>query len=95
MSKLYEIVVFTAAEKQYADEILDKLDPKRCLISHRLYRQHTVHMQNNFTHQIHYIKDLERLGRPLSHTIIIDNLKENFAWQKTNGIHIKSFYNNK
>jgi TFIIF-interacting CTD phosphatase-like protein len=24
--------------------------------------------------------------------IIIDNLKENFCWQKQNGIHIRSWY---
>ena len=26
--------------------------------------------------------------------IIIDNLKENFCWQKQNGIHIRSWYDN-
>ena len=38
------------------------------------------------------MKDLSRLGRPLERTIIIDNLKENFCWQKENGIHIKTWY---
>jgi len=28
----------------------------------------------------------------LERTIIIDNLKENFCWQKENGIHIKTWY---
>ena len=41
MSQFYEIVIFTAADQQYADEILDKLDVNR-RISHRLYRQHTL-----------------------------------------------------
>jgi RNA polymerase II subunit A small phosphatase-like protein len=63
------------------------------VISHRLYRHHTVHLQNNFTHQIHYVKDLTRIGRPLESTIIIDNLKENFCWQKKNGINIKTWTN--
>jgi CTD small phosphatase-like protein 2 len=38
------------------------------------------------------MKDLSRVGRPLERTIIIDNLKENFMWQKDNGIQIKSWY---
>lgn len=38
------------------------------------------------------IKDLSRVGRPLERTIIIDNLKENFMWQKDNGIQIKTWY---
>lgn len=40
MSKHYEIVIFTASVKQYADTILDIID-KESSISHRLYRQHT------------------------------------------------------
>ena len=39
-----------------------------------------------------FVKDLSRLGRPLEHTVIIDNLKENFSWQTANGIEISSWY---
>lgn len=39
MAQYYEIVIFTAAVKSYADFILDVLDEGN--ISHRLYRQHT------------------------------------------------------
>lgn len=38
VTKLYEIVIFTAASKDYADTVLDALDPQNTLISHRLYR---------------------------------------------------------
>lgn len=37
MAKDFEIVVFTAGEQDYADEILDTLDQERT-ITHRLYR---------------------------------------------------------
>mmetsp|Transcript_23245 Transcript_23245/g.22821 ORF Transcript_23245/g.22821 Transcript_23245/m.22821 type:complete len:128 (-) Transcript_23245:262-645(-) len=37
MSKYFELVVFTAGLKEYADWILDHLD-KHSFISHRLYR---------------------------------------------------------
>lgn len=71
MNKYYELVVFTAGLKDYADYILNDLDKSR-FISHRLYRDHTKH-----TYGV-YIKDLSKLGRCLSKTIIIDNIEDNF-----------------
>lgn len=41
MSKLYEIVIFTAAVQEYADWILDIIDQDKN-ISYKLYRHHTV-----------------------------------------------------
>ena len=41
MRKSYEIVIFTAAMQDYADWVLDQLDPEG-LISYRLYRQHAL-----------------------------------------------------
>jgi len=40
LSKFAEIIIFTASSASYADVILDHLDPKKELISHRLYRHH-------------------------------------------------------
>lgn len=37
MSKHYELVLFTAATREYAEKVIDYLDPKR-LVEHRLYR---------------------------------------------------------
>jgi CTD small phosphatase-like protein 2 len=37
MQRKYEVVIFTAAMQDYADWVLDQLDPKG-YISHRLYR---------------------------------------------------------
>lgn len=71
MSEFYELVVFTAAVQEYADWILDLIDPQKC-IAHRLYRQHCL-QKNNVS-----IKDLSKLGRDIRKTIIIDNLPENF-----------------
>lgn len=85
LSEYYEIVIFTAAMEDYADFILDKIDKKES-IRHRLYRQHTT-VQDG-----HSFKDLNRLGRDLSKTVIIDNNPENYQMQVENGIYIKSWY---
>lgn len=37
MAQLYEIVIFTACNKDYACKVLQKIDPEG-LISHRLFR---------------------------------------------------------
>ena len=67
MSKLYEVVVFTAGEEHYASKVLDQLDPNGDIFSGRLYRDSCT-ICNGI-----YIKDLTKLGRPLSDVIIVDN----------------------
>ena len=82
MAKIFEIVIFTAALKDYADSILDILDPNKILINYRLYRHHTS------LSGITFCKDLTKIGRDLSRTLIIDNLADNFKLQTNNGILI-------
>jgi len=38
VSAKFEVVIFTAASKEYADTVLNALDPYNTLIQHRLYR---------------------------------------------------------
>lgn len=86
MSSLgYELVIFTAATQDYADWVIDQIDPER-LIAHRLYRQHALPWGPLF------VKDLTRLGRNLDRTLIIDNVLENFMLQPHNGIFILTWY---
>ena len=82
MSKNFETVIFTAAMKEYADSILDLIDPEKKLINYRLYRHHTT------ISGITFVKDLSKLGRDLNRTIIVDNLADNFKLQQNNGIRI-------
>ena len=82
MAEKFEIVIFTAALKNYADSILDLLDPYKKIIKYRLYRQHVT------LSGITFCKDLSKIGRDLGKTIIVDNLEDNFKLQPNNGIHI-------
>jgi Dullard-like phosphatase family protein len=66
MSRLFEIVVFTASQKMYADKVIDTIDPKG-RISHRLYREHCIVINKTY-----YLKNLKILGRPLTEVIIVD-----------------------
>lgn len=86
MSKYFEIIVFTAAQQDYADWVIDRLD-KNKNISFRLYRQHTYFFDNA------NIKDLDKVGRDIRKTIIVDNIAENFQLQNDNGIFVKSWFN--
>merc|ERR1719161_719686 len=81
----YELVIFTAATQDYADQVIDQIDPDR-LIHNRLYRQHALPWGPIF------VKDLSRLGRDLDRVLIIDNVQENFMLQPHNGIFISSWY---
>jgi len=87
MSKHFELVLWTAGDKVYADCILDRLDPNG-YISHRLYREHCTVL--NIDNGV-YMKNLKRLGRNMRRTLILENSPRNFGFQIDNGIPITSF----
>jgi CTD small phosphatase-like protein 2 len=97
MSQIFEIVVFTASNQEYADTVLDSLSDCKFYISHRLYWDHITISDNmseggvSTTQEVSYFKDLSKLGRDLSKTIIVDNLAENYSLQSQNGIQIKEW----
>ena len=94
LQPFYEIVIFTAGVQEYADWVVDQLDPGKKLITHRLYRQHTVNRSKTNPYPL-IIKDLSKIGRPLTKTIIVDNLAENFLLQKDNGIFVRTWTDDK
>ena len=55
----WEVVVFTASVRAYADRLLDVLDPDGAIFDSRLYREHCTPLEGCYT------KDLRALGRPL------------------------------
>lgn len=89
VSTLADTVIFTASVKNYADSIIELLDPNREYIKQRYYRDSCT-MTNHG-----YVKDLSIFNRPLKDLLIIDNLASSFSKQKENGILISSWYGDK
>lgn len=94
-NKHFEVIVFTAGTKNYADSILNILDPTGELIQHRLYRESCIEIKADNKTSL-YIKDLRILeGRNLEDMVIVDNAVISFAYQIDNGIPILPFREDK
>jgi CTD small phosphatase-like protein 2 len=86
-NRLFEVMVFTASHKCYADVVLDYLDPTGELVHHRLYRDNCVAVEGVL------LKDLRVFGnRRLQDLVIVDNAAYSFAYQLDNGIPIISWH---
>ena len=89
ISKIFDIGIFTASSKDYADAVINYLDPNNEFIKFRLYRNSCIKV-NNIS-----IKDLRIIGVDLKNIVLIDNNMYSFANQLGNGILINSFYYDK
>ena len=86
-------------QKDYADKVINLLDPQKKLIKYRLYRNSCLNVKDAF------VKDLNILGRELNKTIIVDNSLLAFFYQVLvyltkitqveNGILIKTYEGDK
>ena len=84
MGKYFELVIFTSAEEEYANIVLEEID-KYKVITHKLYRKHVEYNDGLC------LKDLDKIGRDIKRVCIIDNDKNNFKLHAENGIEIKEF----
>ena len=91
VSKYFEIGIFTASVKEYADAVIDFLDPNKSLIKFRLYRNNCINVNNRI-----FVKDLRIIkGVALKDIILLDNSIYSFSAQLNNGILVNSFFNDK
>ena len=88
MSKLYEIVIFTASISKYAGPLLDILDKEK-FCSFRLFREHCTLVNSSF------VKDLKKLGRDLKNIIIVDNSPLAYLLNSDNGLPILTWFDDK
>jgi hypothetical protein len=116
---LFEVGVFTAGSRAYAEPVLDALDPEGELFAWRLYRDACVRVPvaaaggaagssppsgggggscspapaptPSAASSVFVVKDLKRLGRPLSRTLLVDNSPTCYAYQVSNGVPVRSW----
>lgn len=88
MVEMFEVVIFTASQSVYADQLLDMLDPEKKLFSKRFFRESCLFTDSGYT------KDLSVVGVDLAKVAIIDNTPQVFQLQVNNGIPIESWYSN-
>lgn len=84
VSKLYEVVVFTASLQHYADPVIDLIDADQC-ISRRYFRPACKLHHGNF------LKDITSVRQDLSQVVIVDNSPIAFSLHEDNGVPISTW----
>jgi len=87
LNKKFEIIVFTAARQDYAEKIINILDPSNHILKECLFRQNCVPYKGICMKDFGVIEN-----RAKSDLIIIDNFMYSFALDFANGIVIKSYF---
>jgi len=82
LSENYEINIFTASGKDFADFVIDKLDKDNKYISYRFYGYHCC---EDFFDKY---KRLDKIGRDLKKAVTIDDQERVASYNKNNLIHI-------
>ena len=81
MNKTYELVVFTASLPAYAFKIIDRIDPSN-LISYVLTREDCTQTKKKV------VKDLSKLGRPMTDVLLLDNSPDCYFFQPENALPV-------
>ncbi|KAG6639379.1 hypothetical protein CIPAW_10G095900 [Carya illinoinensis] len=86
VAEMFEVVIFTASQSIYAEQLLDIVDQDGKLISRRVFRESCIFSDGGYT------KDLTVLGVDLAKVAIVDNSPQVFRLQVNNGIPIRSWF---
>ena len=85
-SEYFDVAIFTASCKDYADAILDRLEKNKKYFKYRFYRGLCINYNNIF------IKNLSILGKSHHDILIVDNCLLSFSHDLKNGILVTSFF---
>lgn len=89
MAEIWNLIVFTASDKKYADYVVDMLDPECKYIANVCYRNQCEAVSRHLVKDLrsfysNYVKD--------ENILIVDNRIVSFGYQIYNGIPILPFY---
>lgn len=94
IAPIYNLVLFTSATQEYAEEIRDLIDPERKYFKDVLSRKHCLETKNKvrtanqtLTKNLGIFKDVD-----LQNILIVDNSTSTFANNLGNGIPIVPFH---
>lgn len=86
-SAKYDLVVYTASDKEYAEAVVNYIDPSRKFIKAIFHRRHCRVTKKGLR-----VKDLEYIfGNNIHRAVLVDNSAHCFAPQIQHGIPILSF----
>merc|ERR1712107_269137 len=86
----FDVFTFTAGTQQYAEPLLDKLDPGGKLIKKRFYRTDCREISTS-DYGYQYLKDLTAVTDDMRRVVLVDNNPLSFVCQPRNGIPIQDF----
>ena len=83
----FQVCIFTASLKEYADAILKLVDPHEDYTKIRYYRKHCFDLKtiSEFTG---YVKDLRIFQKRLEDVLLVDNTAYSFMFQISNGVPV-------
>ncbi|KXS09491.1 hypothetical protein M427DRAFT_64007 [Gonapodya prolifera JEL478] len=85
VAQWYRVVIFTASMPEYAEPVIDHLDPGGGIVSGRYFRESCIH------HNGTYMKDLAVVEPDLSKVFLVDNSPISYAVNQDNGVPIEGW----
>ncbi|KNC54173.1 serine/threonine-protein phosphatase dullard-A [Thecamonas trahens ATCC 50062] len=86
----YDVVVFTASLHQYANPVLDALDPDSELIAQRYFRESCTLLPTGFAKDV----SITRSDGDLAKAVLVDNSPSAFMINRHNAIPIETWQSN-
>ena len=83
----FELVVFTAGVKEYAERVVEFIDPDRKYLKKILSREHCIQRDGLCIKDLSIVKD-----RKLKDMVIVDNSLVSFSFNLANGVPILNFF---
>lgn len=92
ISRNHRLVVYTASVQEYAEKIVQVIDPNKQFFDQILSRQHCTFINGMFVKNLNIAS---QYGVQLENVIIVDNYVHSYALHLDQGIPIKPFYGSK